>query len=127
MMKTMSNQVPALSELFQKQLEFQQLIKQDKFEGYVDDPEEMSKSILGLIGESGEVLQADQRWKSNGRNTYFDREEKIAEIADCFIFLLNVCIYSDVTAFDIANAVDDKININRKRYNMVDTDKYLKK
>lgn len=126
-MKTMSNQVPALSELFQKQLEFQQLIKKDKFEGYVDDPEEMSKSILGLICEAGEVLQADQRWKSNGRNTYFDRDEKIVEIADCFIFLLNVCIYSDVTAFDIANAVDEKININRQRYNMVDTDKYLKK
>ena len=123
----MSNQVPALSELFQKQLEFQQLIKQDKFEGYVDDPEEMSKSILGLISEAGEVLQADQRWKSNGRNTYFDRDEKIVEIADCFIFLLNVCIYSDVTAFDIVNAVDGKININRQRYNMVDTDKYLKK
>lgn len=122
----MSNQIPALSELFQKQLEFQQLIKQDKFEGYVDDPEEMSKSILGLICEAGEVLQADQRWKSNGRNTYFDRDEKIVEIADCFIFLLNVCIYSDVTAFDIANAVDEKININRQRYNMVDTDKYLK-
>ena len=58
-MMKMSNQVPALSELFQKQLEFQKLIKKDKFEGYVDDPEEMSKSIRGLIGEAGEVLQAD--------------------------------------------------------------------
>ena len=123
----MNNQVPALSELFQQQIEFQKLIKKDNFIGYVDDPDEMSKSILGLLCEAGEVLQSDQRWKSNGRNTYYDRDAKIKEIADCFIFLLNVCIYSDVTSFELSNAVSEKIQENVKRFKMFDTDKYLKK
>ena len=126
-MMKMSNQVPALSQLFQEQLDFQRILRKDDFKGYEDNPEEMAKSILGLFGEAGEVLQEDQRWKSNGRNTYYDRDAKIKEIADCFIFLLNVCIYSDVTSFELSNAVSEKIKENAKRFEMLDTDKYLKK
>lgn len=106
---------PAMGTLYAMQREFQELLKGSSLFD-VDNPKDMAESILGLLGECGEVLQADQRWKQNGRNTYYNRSEKIEEVADCFIFLLNVCIYSGISSFELMNAVKDKIEKNKERY-----------
>lgn len=106
---------PAMGTIFAMQKEFQKLLR--GFSNYSGDlPKQMSESILGLLCEAGEVLQADQRWKTNGRSTYYNRAEKVEELADCFIFLVNACIYSDVSSFEIMNAISDKILKNIERY-----------
>lgn len=120
MMKMKINEVnnkiecPTLGTLYTIQKEFQQTL------GFTNVPcdsaQLMSESLLGLIGEIGEVLQADQRWKKNGRNVKYDRENKVEEIADCFIYLLNACIYSDISSFEISNAIEKKIFKNVERY-----------
>ena len=106
---------PAMGTLFAMQKEFQTLIRGVTVHGG-DFPKLMSESVLGLLCEAGEVLQADQRWKTNGRSTYYNRAEKIEEIADCFIFLINTCIYSDVSSYEIMNAIGEKIIKNKERY-----------
>lgn len=102
-----------LTSLFVYQEEFQKKL------GYKNVPEDnalMAKHhILGLIGEIGEVLQADQRWKDNGRNEYYDKDEKLIEIADCLIYLVNVCLYSNFSAEELYEAAVKKIDKNFKR------------
>lgn len=120
MMKMKINEVnnniecPTLGTLYTIQKEFQQTL------GFTNVPcdsaQLMSESLLGLIGEVGEVLQADQRWKKNGRNVKYDRENKVEEIADCFIYLLNACIYSDISSFEISNAIEKNVFKNVERY-----------
>ena len=102
-----------LTSLFVYQEEFQKKL------GYKNVPEDnalMAKHhILGLIGEIGEVLQADQRWKDNGRNEHYDKDEKLMEIADCLIYLVNVCLYSNFSAEELYEATVKKIDKNFKR------------
>ena len=106
---------PAMGTLFSMQKEFQALLRYPNApQG--DLPQIMSESILGLVCEAGEVLQADQRWKTNGRSSYYNRAEKVEELADCFIFLINACLYSDVSSYEIMNAIGDKIVKNKERY-----------
>lgn len=105
---------PTIGTLYSKQLEFQKLIGNTDIPR--DDPNEMAHHLLGLVTEIGEVAQADKRWKKNRRNQHFDYAEKLDEVADCFIFLLNVCIYSDISAFHLLNAIDRKIDTNIKRF-----------
>ena len=102
-----------LVQLFEYQKAFQKLLGFDKLP--VDDPKLMQLHLLGLVGEIGEVLQADQRWKTNGRNTHFDFENKKVEIADCFIYLINVCLFSNILAEEILDTIEKKINKNYMR------------
>ena len=105
---------PTIGNLYSKQLEFQKLIGNTDIPR--DDPNEMAHHLLGLVTEIGEVAQADKRWKKNRRNQHFNYAENLDEVADCFIFLLNVCIYSDISAFHLLNAIDRKIDTNIKRF-----------
>lgn len=100
--------------MYDAQVRFQKLIANGEIPR--DDPDMMAHHLLGLVTEIGEVSQADKRWKKNKRNDHYDKKEKLAEIADCFIFLLNICIYSDVSSHDLAMAVAKKIDENRSRY-----------
>lgn len=102
-----------LTSLFVYQEEFQKKLGYDNLP--VDDPNMMKQHMLGLVGEIGEVLQADQRWKDNDRNTYYVRNEKLMEIADCLIYLINVCLYSNASADELYNATVKKIDKNFKR------------
>ena len=102
-----------IKQLFEKQIEFQQLLG---FNPPFDSPELFSHHLLGLITEVGEIAQADKRWKKNGRNKFYDRENKIEEIADAFIFLINVCLYSDISSDEFIKEVEKKIDINISRY-----------
>ena len=67
-----------------------------------------------LVSEIGEVLDADKRWK-NFRNEKYDPEAKLDEMADCFIVLMNVAIFSGFDAKDIMSAVNTKLDVVKKR------------
>lgn len=67
-----------------------------------------------LMSEMGEVLDSDKRWK-NFRNSKLDPEGKLEEIADCYIVLMNVAMFSGFSCDDVVSAVNSKIDIVRKR------------
>lgn len=101
-----------LDSLFLYQKEFQMRLG---YEEVSDNVEMLKQNVLGLIGEIGEVLQADQRWKDNGRNKYYNLNEKKKEIADCLIYLINICLFSDISSQELYEITVRKIDENFKR------------
>lgn len=79
-----------------------------------DYPQLVGYQIQQLVSEIGEVLSADKRWKSY-RNEKYDLENKKEEIADCFIVLMNIAIFSGLSGDDLLDTIQDKINKNVKR------------
>lgn len=73
----------------------------------VDDVKLMSYHIQQLMSEIGEVLEADKRWK-NFRNRKYDKDAKLEEIADCFIVLMNVAMFSGFDGAELADAIAKK-------------------
>lgn len=109
----------SLSSLFEKQYENQaMLIQSGKYDGFTnkrdmlpsDDPKLCSYHIQQLVSEIGEVLEADKRWK-NFRNDKYDKSAKADEIADCFIVLMNVAMFSGMTSEELYEAVNGKIEV----------------
>lgn len=76
----------------------------------------VSYHVLQLMSELGEVLDADKRWK-NFRNKKYDKEAKLEEIADCFIVLMNIAMFSGFNGSDVENAVNAKIEEVKNRIN----------
>lgn len=70
-----------------------------------------SYHVLGLVEEVGELLKADKRWKTH-RNKFHDEKNKLEELADCFITLMNVALWSGVSTDDFCIAVENKIRSN---------------
>lgn len=81
-----------------------------------DVPELSSYHVQQLVSEIGEVLEADKRWK-NFRNERYDKEAKLDELADCFIVLMNIAMFSGFSASDIYDAIIRKQAIVRSRIN----------
>lgn len=82
----------------------------------VDDVGLASYHIQQLMSEIGEVLDADKRWKSH-RNDKYDENEKLEEIADCFIVLMNVAMFSGFDGRKIAETIDRKLTTVTNRIN----------
>lgn len=80
----------------------------------VDHPLLASYHIQQLISEIGEVLEADKRWK-NIRNVKYNKENKLDEIADCFIVLMNITMYSGFNSEQLYNAINNKLDIFAER------------
>ena len=74
-----------------------------------DNTQLFSYHVQQLISEIGEVLAEDKRWK-NFRNGKYDKDAKLEEIADCFIVLLNIAIFSDIYPEELAKAISNKID-----------------
>ena len=74
----------------------------------VDDVKLMSYHVQQLMSEIGEVLNADKRWK-NFRNQEYNKDEKLEEIADCFIVLMNIAMFSGFDGDQLADAIKEKI------------------
>lgn len=74
-----------------------------------DDVKLMSYHVQQLMSEIGEVLSADKRWK-NFRNVVYDADGKLEEIADCFIVLMNVAMFSGFDDEQLVNAIKNKIS-----------------
>lgn len=75
----------------------------------VDNPMLASYHVQQLMSEIGEVLDADKRWK-NFRNEKYDKDAKAEELADCFIVLMNICMFSGLSGDDMEQAIINKIN-----------------
>ena len=79
-----------------------------------DIPSLASYHVQQLMSEIGEVLEADKRWK-NFRNDKYDPEAKLDEIADCFIVLMNIAMFSGFKADDVYRAIKLKqLEVNRR-------------
>ena len=119
----MNNQ-PALQQLFQKQLENQVLLlKAGKYDRWksegtdsvpVDDVGLASYHVQQLMSEIGEVLDADKRWKSH-RNEEYNKVAKLEELADCFIVLMNIAMFSGFDGQNLADAIQAKLDVVKER------------
>lgn len=109
----------------------QQMVNQDKmlqlgmYDDYkseqtvtvpVDDVRLASYHVQHLMSEVGEVLDADKRWK-NFRNEKYDKDAKIEELADCFIVLMNVSMYSGIDGRELTEAIKAKLDKVSNRIN----------
>lgn len=114
-------------ELFDKQLVNQDKMLHDgKYNDYkldtttitvpVDDVKLASYHVQQLMSEIGEVLDADKRWK-NFRNNKYDRDAKVEELADCFIVLMNIAMFSGVDAKEFVDAISQKLDVVSERIN----------
>lgn len=116
--KTRNNSV-TFQELFNRQMINQSKMLQDgmydifKSEGTttipVDDVKLMSYHIQQLMSEIGEVLDADKRWK-NFRNQKYDENAKLEEIADCFIVMMNIAMFSGFDGYQLVDAIEKKLS-----------------
>lgn len=75
-----------------------------------------SYHIQQLVSEIGEVLTADKRWKSHRQDGY-DSQSKLEEIADCFIVMMNIAMFSGFDGNDVTNAIYEKLGIVSSRIN----------
>lgn len=75
----------------------------------VDDVKLMSYHIQQLMSEIGEVLDADKRWK-NFRNQKYDENAKLEEIADCFIVMMNIAMFSGFDGSQLLEAIEEKLH-----------------
>ena len=106
--------------IYKKQIEFQkEVCKKAPYEFAVlnvpeDNVKAFSFHIQQLMSEIGEVLNADKRWK-NFRNKKLDKENKKEEIADCFIVLMNVAIFSGLSPQELEETIINKMDENAKR------------
>lgn len=114
------------SEIYSKQVQFQKDVINKK--GYncltskeaanmtlpVDNVDLASYHVQALIGEIGEILQADKRWK-NYRDDKVDLINKHEEIADAIIFVMNIAIFSGLSAAEFEKVILAKIEENNKR------------
>lgn len=104
-----------LDELFLKQIDFQRQITHIPNLPY-DIPTWYSYHMLAMMEELGEILKADKRWKTH-RNERYVPAEKLDEIADVFITLMNICIFSNVDSATLVQAVENKIEQNIEKLN----------
>lgn len=97
----------AIQDYLLKSNGYKDLIKDNSITVPFDCPELFAHHTLWLFSELGEVLQADKRWKSS-RNNEYNKENKLEEIADCFIILMNVCLFSGFDYEIIGKAIVEK-------------------
>lgn len=116
-----------LNDLFVQQMMNQDKMLQDgMYDDYkmndtecvpVDDVRLASYHIQHLVSEIGEVLDADKRWK-NFRNEKYDKNAKIEELADCYIVLMNVAMYSGINGREMTEAIKEKLDKVSKRIDL---------
>lgn len=97
---------------YDSQVHFQEVITGLQCPG--DNLTQFSYHVQAMVEELGEVMKADKRWKTH-RNTRYEPEEKLDEIADVFITAMNIAIHSGFSAGEIEAAIEHKINENYGR------------
>lgn len=120
-MSMMMNGKINFEEIFQKQMQNQNRMlalglyeNENVVEVPFDNVKISSYHIQQLISEIGEVLSADKRWK-NFRNEKYDKENKLEEIADCFIVLMNIAMFSGISYDMLIEKLNEKIEIVKER------------
>lgn len=114
-------------ELYDMQIQNQELLlKEGKYDNFGGDSSKWylpndnvklsSYHIQQLMSEIGELLHADKRWK-NIRNDKNDIDNKKEEIADCFIVLMNIAMFSGINEDALEKEIIHKMEIFRERIN----------
>lgn len=117
----MNGKIDSLKDIFDLQVGFQEKILERGAYGNPYNPElptdnisVCSYHVQQLISEIGEVLSADKRWKTH-RNDKLDMQNKQEEIADCFIVLMNIAMFSGMSGEDLCEVITNKIKENFNR------------
>ena len=108
--------------LFDKQIANQtKLVKNNTYNNInadeklpTDNVSVFSYHVQQLISEIGEVLECDKRWK-NIRNDKYIKEQKLDELADCFIVWMNLIIFSGFSSEEILSQINSKLDVVEKR------------
>jgi hypothetical protein len=120
----MSGKNQTLKEIYEKQIEFQNEVINNV--GYnIPNSEELksipcdnipiaSYHVQAMAEEFGELVKSDKRWK-NYRNSHYDKANKLVEISDCFITLMNIAIFSGFSSDEFEKALQGKIKKNFER------------
>lgn len=112
-----------LKDFYEAQIKFQEII--NKKYGYAnesitnipcDNIYAASYHIQAMAEEFGELVKSDKRWK-NLRNSHYDKENKLEELSDCFITLMNIAMFSDITADELVDSLNKKMKENAERLN----------
>ena len=76
-------------------------------------------SLTAAILEIGEALAEDTRWKiiinGNTKKPVINRNNVIEETADAFIYLINSCIFYNISLNELMNAISEKQEKNIRR------------
>lgn len=105
----MSGMTNSFRDSYKSQVQFQRGITGVQCPG--DNLSQFSYHMNAMVEELGEVMKADKRWKTH-RNTRYEPNEKLDEIADVFITAMNIAIHSGFAAEDIEMAIERKIKEN---------------
>lgn len=109
-MKTKHGKLSELQSAFLKQVEFQKKVV-DMNNLPHDNVHWFSYHIQAMVEEMGELLKSDKRWKTH-RNVVFDPSNKLEEMADVFITIMNLAIFANISCDELMEAVMVKIDIN---------------
>ena len=105
-----------LKEIYRKQLDLQSNLGLGAgSENVVQWYNAMTAAML----EIGEALAEDTRWKAllngNNKKPIVNRENVIEETADVMIYLLNACIFYNISVEELLNAISLKQEKNIRR------------
>ena len=94
-----------MREIFEKQIELQKIAFNKVLPNH--EPNLVSYFALGLMSEVGEVLQADKTWKPFHKGKY-NKIEALEELADCWLFLVNLTLAEGFDERAVLAAISDK-------------------
>ena len=76
-------------------------------------------ALTAAIIEIGEALGEDTRWKhlinNNTKKPIVNRSNVIEEMSDVFIYLLNACIFYNISIEELLTTINEKQNKNIRR------------
>lgn len=76
-------------------------------------------ALTAAVLEIGEALGEDNRWKAllngNNKKRKVNREAVIEEMADVFIYLVNACIFYNISSEKLLEAIQVKQGRNVRR------------
>lgn len=104
-------------ERYADQLEFQRRILNGIDPADLGDTEKMAylrEQALGVLGEVHEAL-AETGWKTWATSDHINRQAYKGELADVFIFFMNLMLTADITPRELLAAVEAKQVKNNKR------------
>lgn len=87
-----------------------------------DRPDLVSYHALGLISELGEVLQTNKNWKPwniEKPKLPVNMNELRNEMADCWLFLINLTMSLNINSDDILKAFADKYKEVAARHGLI--------
>lgn len=108
---------PVMSLMLEKQRRFQQRLLNGDTPADLRGTERKAyirEQALALADELHEAL-AETGWKSWATSDHINREAYLGELADVYIFFMNLMLVADLTAAELAMAVINKQAKNHKR------------